>query len=436
MLMASVGPFEIRPGIAVACSGGADSMTLALLTEAWAAKRGGRVTALVIDHSIRENSKAEAQSVAAELASHGVACQIILNNVPIRSADVQATARKIRYELLNKWCVANGYLHLAVAHHQEDQAETVLLRLARGSGSHGLAAMAPVVETSKIRIIRPILSVPQTRLQATLAHLKVKHVHDLSNDDKRFARVRIRGLSLALAAEGMTARRLSETASRMARTRDALEQNVAEALARMAVVYPSGYCCVSQAPLRAIPEEVALRVMARLLMCIGGNSYSPRLARLERLLTWIQDGAAGSGRTLAGCRVLRRCDGLLICREASAVKSVLPARGELLWDGRFKLCLGNRNIGEVRRLGSNGWQQAIEVAPRLRQSSIPAVARATLPSIWKGDALSSVPHLGLLGKRMVPALHHPHQVVFAPPHPLVPARFTLQKGRFTLSTLM
>ena len=433
MLMASIGPFETCPRIAVACSGGADSMTLALLTKAWVDTRGGRVTALIIDHGIRANSKAEAKSVATELASHGVACEIILNNVPIRSVDVQATARKIRYELLYNWCVANGYLHLAVAHHQEDQAETVLLRLARGSGSHGLAAMAPVVETQNIRILRPMLSVPQTRLQSTLSHLKVKHVHDPSNDDPRFARVRIRELSLALAAEGMTARRLSETASRMARTREALEQNVAEALARMAVVHPSGYCCVSLKPLCAIPEEVALRGLARLLMCIGGNSYTPRLARLERLHSWIQDGAAGRGRTLAGCRVLRRCDGLLICREASAANSVLPARGELLWDGRFKLRLGNRNIGEVRRLGSNGWQQAIETVPRLRQSSIPAVARAALPSIWKRGTLGSVPHLGLLGKRMVPALHHPHQVVFVPPHPLVPARFTLQKGRFTLS---
>ena len=182
--MASIGPFETCPRIAVACSGGADSMTLALLTKAWVDTRGGRVTALIIDHGIRANSKAEAKSVATELASHGVACEIILNNVPIRSVDVQATARKIRYELLYNWCVANGYLHLAVAHHQEDQAETVLLRLARGSGSHGLAAMAPVVETQNIRILRPMLSVPQTRLQSTLSHLKVKHVHDPSNDDQ------------------------------------------------------------------------------------------------------------------------------------------------------------------------------------------------------------------------------------------------------------
>ena len=158
VLISPVGPCVIRPGIAVACSGCADSMTLALLTEAWAAKRGGRVTALVIDHSIRENSKAEAQSVAAELASHGVACEIILNNVPIRSADVQATARKIRYELLNKWCVANGYLHLAVAHHQDDQIETFFIRLSRGSGVEGLSSMSEKTKIQYgINLIRPLL---------------------------------------------------------------------------------------------------------------------------------------------------------------------------------------------------------------------------------------------------------------------------------------
>lgn len=432
-LMAAVGPFEKNPEIAVACSGGADSTALAVLTDAWARARGGKATALVVDHGIRTNSATEAGSVATELGKQGIACTVLRNKSPIGSGDVQAAARKVRYELLQDWCKANGYLHLAVAHHREDQAETVLLRLARGSGSDGLAAMAPVSETSAIRIVRPLLSVPRAAVRATLAQVNVKHVEDPSNSDTKFARVRMRVLSSTLAKEGLTVRRLAETASRMARTRNALEDDVAIALARAATVYSYGHSRVLLEPLRRLPEETALRALARLLICIGGNQYTPRLARIERLYAWIQDGAPGGGRTLAGCRVLPRSHGLLVCREVSAATSVLPAKGEVLWDGRFRLYFGPRRVGEIKRLGNEGWRQVTAIDPALKKSNIPAVVRAGLPAIWRNGTLRSVPHLGLLGNKTVPHSRHPHYVEFAPLHPLVPARFTLQKGRYTLS---
>ena len=432
-LMTDIGPFESEPHLAIACSGGADSMALTLLADGWARAQGGRATALVVDHGIRTNSRKEAETVAGELKRCGVSCKVLRNTDAIGSGDIQAAARHVRYALLQDWCVANGVLHLAVAHHQEDQAETVLLRLARGSGNDGLAAMAPIAETSRIRILRPLLNVPQARLRATLAHFKAKHVEDPSNDDAHFARARMRALAPSLAAEGLTAQRLAETASRMARARNALENDVATTLGRAATVDPLGYCRVDPGYLLQVPEETALRALARLLMCVGGNAYTPRLAQLERLHEWLQSGAEGGGRTLAGCKAMRRGDELLVCREASAAIEVLPARGELVWDGRFRLRLGARRIGEVRRLGSEGWRQATDLAPALRKSSLPAAVRTALPAIWKNDSLRSVPHLGLLGKRRLRVSHHPHQVTFMPPRPLVPARFTLQKGRYTLS---
>ena len=144
--MTDIGPFESEPHLAIACSGGADSMALTLLADGWARAQGGRATALVVDHGIRTNSRKEAETVAGELKRCGVSCKVLRNTDAIGSGDIQAAARHVRYALLQDWCVANGVLHLAVAHHQEDQAETVLLRLARGSGSEGMAAMAPIFE--------------------------------------------------------------------------------------------------------------------------------------------------------------------------------------------------------------------------------------------------------------------------------------------------
>lgn len=432
-LMAAVAPFESKPKLAIACSGGADSMALAHLVHNWVAKRQGIATALIVDHGIRDGSGEEAVAVAAELSRHDVGSRILRHSGPKLTGDIQATARNIRYRLLYDWCEAQGYLHLAVAHHRDDQAETVLLRLARGSGVDGLAAMAPIVETRSLRIIRPLLTIPARRLRATLMRRDITHVEDPSNRNPEFARVRMRDLASTLSAEGMTARRMAETASRMARGRTALEGAVAKFLGRNAVLHDQGYCLISRAGMRLASEEVGLRALARLLMCVSGSPYTARLVRLERLYDWILEGTTGGGRTLSGCRILPSGDGLLICREASAARSSLPARGRVFWDGRFRLQFGKRSVGEVRRLGTDGWRQAVAIAPELRNSTLPRAARAGLPSVWKGEALISVPHLGLMRGKRLPNGRHPHRAVFAPRRPLAPARFTLQKGGYTLS---
>jgi tRNA(Ile)-lysidine synthase len=144
-------------------------------------------------------------------------------------------------------------------------------------------------------------------------------------------------------------------------------------------------------------------------------------------------GAPGGGRTLSGCRVVPQGENLLVCREANAANETIAARGEVFWDGRFRLRFPARKLGEIRRLGSDGWRLAVSISPELRGSRIPSVVRPSLPSIWNGEILRSVPHLGIWRDRRVPLERHLHHVVFSPRRPLAPARFTLQKGEYTLS---
>jgi tRNA(Ile)-lysidine synthase len=395
-------------------------MALTLLMRDWVAARGGAVTALIVDHALRPEAAAEAGQVARRLRSRGIAHRVLRWSGPAPSGDIQAAARNARYALMSDWCEANRCLHLAIAHHLEDQAETFLLRLARGSGVDGLAAMAPVSETRMMRLLRPLLPVPGARLGETLTHFDAPdHVDDPSNRDPAYARVRMRGLASMLAGEGMTPRRLAATASRMARARGALEEAVAGLLARAAVLHAAGYCILETAPLRAAPQEIALRALARVVVCIAGRDYPPRLERLERLHAWLSAEDGGRGRTLGGCRVLIRNSSLLICREPAAATSVLTAKGTVYWDNRFRLRLNGR--GEVRRLGGAGWRQAVGDAPGLKSTPIPAPARSSLPAIWLKDELLAVPHLGYR--------RHPdiavEQVSFSPKRPLVTARFTL-----------
>lgn len=141
--MAPLGPFEREPRLAVAVSGGPDSMALLLLAQEWAAARGGRVSALTVDHGLRAELSAEAAQVAQWAGLLGVSHVALTWIGDKPTADIQAAAREARYCLLEEWCAASGVFHLLLAHHRDDQAETFLLRLARGSGLDGLAAIAP-----------------------------------------------------------------------------------------------------------------------------------------------------------------------------------------------------------------------------------------------------------------------------------------------------
>ncbi len=167
-LMAPFEPFEPSPRIAVAVSGGADSMALALLLASWAKARQGSIISIIIDHKLRPDSTVEARLVASRLGALGVENRVLTWRGAKPSSGRQAAARVARYELLCAWCRRHGVLHLSTGHHQDDQAETLLLRVGRSSGLDGLAGMPAVRELADLRLLRPLLSVPKARLEAML----------------------------------------------------------------------------------------------------------------------------------------------------------------------------------------------------------------------------------------------------------------------------
>ncbi len=429
--MAPLGPFEDSRHLALACSGGADSLALALLGHVWAGARGGRITALIVDHAMRAGSAAEARLVKSWLDARGIEARILTHEGPPPGADRQAAARRIRYALLGQWCREAGVLHLLLGHHQQDQAETLLLRLARGSGVDGLAAMAPVVETPSYRLLRPLLEVPRGRLEALLADRGQDFVRDPSNDDPAYARVRFRRMLPALAAEGMTPARLAATARRMARARVALEESATGLLGFAATIHPEGYAWIDTQSLCAAPEEVGLRALARVVTCIGGGEYGPRLERLERLHAWLADGdAPGRGRTLAGCRVLRRAAGVLICREAGATAAAAPAVDGAVWDGRFRLSVSGpvRPGAELRALGRDGWAEVVSAQPELRGAGVPPPVRPGLPAVWGLDGVLAVPHLKYWRGAPAREAFGVENIAFHPARPLGAAKVSVGAG--------
>jgi len=409
-LMAAMGPFEASPHIAVAVSGGADSMALTLLAAHWVRRLGGTLSALSVDHGLRPGSLAEIDRVAGWLGQHGIDHHRLTWSGSKPQSALQATARAARYDLLTDWCRRNRVLHLLLGHHQEDQAETFLLRLNNASGVDGLAAMAAIVEKPAMRLLRPLLSVPKARLRATLEAACQPWLEDPSNDNPAFERIRIRQSFPQFVAAGITAASLSETAARMARARVALEASASCLLAGCCSLHPAGYAHMDGAALFSAPDEISLRALARVLLCVGGGQYQPRLVKLERLhekmKTAFKDGAVGwKGATLGRCRALplkggTGLSGFLICREGRALPIALPVNGpvELDWDDRFRLRLrGPKNAlfqdASLQPLGRDGWAKLLAQAPQLRAVSMPAAVRLTLPSLVDGKGVLAVAHL-------------------------------------------
>jgi len=393
--MAALGPFESAPQLAVAVSGGADSLCLALLVANWAKKLGGRVTALTVNHGLRPEAEKEAQKVGRWLKPHGIAHQVLTWQGPKPKSAIQAEARKVRYRLMSSWCRDVGVLHLLLAHTMDDQAETFLFRLGKGSGSDGLAAMSAVVENPDVRLLRPFLHIRKSSLVAKLKMSNQEWIEDPSNQDPTYARTRIRQ---AMAGGGMRPEDLSLSAARFGRARLALEDAAAKVLSRFSKVHPAGFIRLHPAILLEAAEEVSLRALGRVLGAVGGQHYGPRFDKLERLHRGLLKNAGDFSSTLGGCLIKAVGNEILICREYRNLPQPIEVYSglRLTWDGRFSVGFSDegRGRGLLTPLGADGWSEIVLISPELRQSPIPVAARGSLPALVDDFGVLSVPHMG------------------------------------------
>lgn len=317
----------------VAVSGGPDSVALLALLAEWAREPGRPVLhAATVDHGLRAASGEEAEGVAALCDRLGVPHRILRWGGPKPAAGLQERARAARYALLAEEAERLGGAVLVTAHTQDDQAETLLMRMARGSGPSGLAAMRERVRKGGITLVRPLLGVPKARLVATVQAQGLAFVTDPSNGDPRFERVRWRALMPGLADEGLSAERLALLARRIARLDEVAALRAKALLPELRLPAPAGAAPVLRlrfAALLAEPEEIALRVVALALEDVGCEGGTPRLERLEACVAALLGAAKGrarASRTLSGCVVSLGIDGILTLRqEGPRRRGVHPA---------------------------------------------------------------------------------------------------------------
>ena len=393
-------PFEDDPIVGVGVSGGADSLCLLILLDAWLRRRGGRAVALIVDHRIRPETQQEVQQVKSWLSVYGIENHVLFWHDQKPKTGVQAAARNARYQLLTQWCWREGVLHLALAHHQNDQAETYLLRKDRGSGPNGLAAMPIVSERNNVRILRPFLSIPGQRLRSTLQCMQQQWIEDPSNKDPAYARTLVRERLNGSQEDDTVVDRISELASEYASWRCMADKATARFLALAARIDPAGFCLLEKETLKTTPKRIALRALAQLLLSMGGQQYSPKERSLFLLYESICGDRLAGGRTLAGCYITSHQGVLLICREPVAAQQriSLSAQRTADWDRRFHVCLAHKSPiksrhYEVAQLGANGWHDVKRSLTSFHGRELPLFVKYTLPALWDLDGIVSVPHL-------------------------------------------
>ena len=289
-------------------SGGGDSVALMHLAADWLSSNAapfdrGRV--LTVDHGLRPGSAREAAATAAWAKALGFSAHTLTWRGPKPRSNVEDGARTARYRLIGEWCRTHGVPVVLLAHTRDDQAETFLLRLGRGSGVDGLAAMRPrapfpLPGYESITLVRPLLGIGRAELRADLRARDASWLEDPMNEDTRFARVRIRKAMPALEDAGISTERIAQAAQHLARAREALDAGTAQFLALHARFAPGGQAFLDGAALGAEPRETGLRALSAILMRVSGKTYRPRFERLERLYDEL---GGSSALTLSGCRI-------------------------------------------------------------------------------------------------------------------------------------
>ncbi len=408
--MARLGPFEPCPALAVAVSGGADSLALALLAQDWAAARGGSVLALLVDHGLRAASAAEVAQTLARLAGQGIASRVLALEGLMHGPGLAARARAARHAALAEACAAAGIVHLLFGHHAADQAETLRMRARAGSGPLGMAAMAALVEGQRVRLLRPLLAVAPSRLRSLLRARELGWVDDPSNHDPATLRARLRAELADPEGDGAEIAALVAEARRHGAARATAEARVAAELADRVRLHPAGWAVIS-APALSAPALSALALSA-LLRTVAGRAYPAPRAAVAALADHPRAATLAGVRLLPAGRAGGRGDWLLV-REAAAMAPPVAARRGAMWDGRFRL---GGDPPPNTTLGTLGHDS---VALRRLRPDWPAAVLATLPCLRRDGRLVAVPALQYPDAAACACL----QVAFTPALPLSGAPF-------------
>lgn len=399
-LFAALTEFET---LLIAVSGGPDSLALLQLLAEWQRRRQSdspRLHAATVDHRLRPDSGREAEAVAGHAARLSIPHATLVWSEAKPWSGVPDAARQARYRLLEKHALSlagAGPVAVAVAHTRDDQAETVLMRLKRGTGVYGLSAMPavrPLSPGSRVLLLRPFLNVPKTRLEGTLLARGLTWIEDPTNTDCAFERVRTRNAMTVLRSVGLYPDALVASARQLRSAREAIDYATAKFTETLGLSFNNEvYASFKRDAFALAPALIRQRVLAMLVSRFGGSMRAAEVKELERAIDRI---AAGKGCTLAGAAIAVGSRTIKVYREVGRLdpKPLLLKSGtEAVWDSRFHVAVSatESRLVAVKPLGGQGLRQ-------IRTSGAPVAdcpvrAAYALPGFWHREELLAAPQL-------------------------------------------
>jgi len=364
--------------LGIAVSGGSDSMAMLNLAHR---QFPGRIRAATVDHGLRPEAADEAKHVAAHCAQIDVPHDILTWTGWTGHGNLQAAARTARYDLLTDWADSHELAHVLLGHTRDDQAETILMRIARGSGVDGLKGMAD----HSGRFYRPLLGCSRSDLQDWLRNQDIPWIDDPSNDDSRFDRVKARQMMPQLTELGLTQDRLLRLGDHMRKAEASLWQ-CARDFAQTHVQEDRGDLIFAPQALDLDHSDTEARVLAAALQWVTSAVYRPRF---DALVEAVRDVKNGKQSTLAGVLLIPENNGLRLLREAARVQDSMALTPGMIWDGRWHVTGPAHPNYQVRAVGP-----AIKDCPDWRSSILPRASLMASPGIFDQETLISAPLAG------------------------------------------
>ena len=339
-----------QSAIALAVSGGSDSLALMLLAQRWAASQASPPTIHIysVDHGLRPEAASEVAMVLKAASALGLPARGLTWTGAKPVSGVQEAARIARYRLMAAAMVEDGVSLLLTAHHRQDQAETVLMRMAHGSGLEGLKGMAAMAEIEGVTVHRPLLGIDPMTLRGVVAGAGLVPAEDPSNNDTHYERVRWRQAMPALAALGLDAAVLAQFAERAGDADAAIAQMAEGCFGEIVRLDGFGAARIGLAPFIGLSPAISTRLLGRVLNIVGGRQKPRALGQVERLRQSIATNDLAKATTVLGCVVRLKDDGIVVAREpgrALPPDAILMPHGELVWDERFRIVNDSSDAG-------------------------------------------------------------------------------------------
>ncbi len=324
---------EMNSRFAIAVSGGADSMCLALSMKLY----GFFPLCIIVDHGIRKDAVKEANFAAEFLKGQGFEC-VILKSTKFLNKDclsnLQHRARIERYDLITKYCIENGILLICTAHNKNDVAENILLRIYRGSGIDGICGISEESSWNGVKILRPMIGIVRDDIENLLNKYNWQWINDPSNENTNFERVKFRNLINGFDDKRTLINRLLLLANNANRARNFLEEETQKYFNRICTQSTYGYIKIDKKCFIELHEELKLRLFVKSLHAISGFYYKPRLSKLQRIICLIEAGG-NFKNTIAGIICICTSDEILIIREPNAICKIVVLHNKENWDQRF-----------------------------------------------------------------------------------------------------